>query len=74
MCRHFGTDDYGWNFIFGGITIMVDLKNRRKTREYYDKAKGELLLFEQRSLEFEHSAISDVIPNYKSDLFEFWGI
>ena len=51
---------------------MVDLKKiEEKTREYYDKAKGELLLFEQRSLEFEHSAISDVIPNYKSDLLNF---
>ena len=51
---------------------MVDLKKiEEKTREYYDKAKGELLLFEQRSLEFEHSAISDVIPNYKSALLNF---
>lgn len=51
---------------------MVDLKKiEEKTREYYDKAKGELLLFEQRSLDFEHSAISDVIPNYKSDLLNF---
>lgn len=51
---------------------MVNLKQiEEKTRESYRKAKNELLLFEQRSLEFEHSAISDVIPNYKADLLDF---
>ena len=68
-CR---TNDYGWNFIFGGVVIMVDLKKiEEKTREFYNKAKSELFLFEERSLAFQHSAISDVIPNYKSDVLNF---
>lgn len=51
---------------------MVDIKQiEQKTKEYYDEAKRQLLLFEQRSVHFEHSAISDVIPNYKSDLLDF---
>lgn len=51
---------------------MVDLKKiETKTREYYNKAKKELLLFENRSIAFQHAALSDVIPNYKSDLLDF---
>lgn len=51
---------------------MVNLKQiEEKTKEYYDKAKRELFLFEQRSVAFQHSALSDVIPNYKSDVLNF---
>ena len=51
---------------------MIDLRKiEEKTREYYNKAKKELHLFENRSLEFSNSALSDVIPNYKSDLLKF---
>lgn len=51
---------------------MIDLKQiEEKTREYYQKAKAELALFERRGLQFDHSALSDVIPNYKSDLLDF---
>lgn len=46
---------------------MVDLKKiEEKTRAFYNKAKSDLLLFEERSIAFQHSALSDVIPNYKS--------
>ncbi len=51
---------------------MLDLvKIEEKTRDLYNTAKKELLLFEKRSLSFQHSALSDVIPNYKSDLLSF---
>lgn len=46
-------------------------KIEERTRELYNKAKKELLLFEERSLSFQHSALSDVIPSYKSDLLCF---
>ena len=63
---------YGWSILFAGVSIMIDLKQiEEKTREYYQKAKAELALFERRGLQFEHSALSDVIPNYKSDLLDF---
>lgn len=72
MCCYYCIDDYGRNFIFGGVNIMVNLKQiEDETRKIYNQAKKKLLLFEQRSLEFQHSAISDVIPNYKSDLLDF---
>ena len=51
---------------------MVDLKQIEKnTRKFYEKAKNELVLHEQRHLVFAHSALSDVIPNYKSDMLDF---
>ena len=51
---------------------MIDLKQiEEKTREYYQKAKAELALYEERRSVFAHSALSDVIPNYKSDLLDF---
>lgn len=52
--------------------IMVNIKDiEEKTRKCYQKAKDELALFEKRSSVFAHSALSDVIPNYKSELLEF---
>ena len=52
--------------------MMVNLKQiEEKTREFYKKAKNELILHEQRYVAFEHSALSDVIPNYKSDVLDF---
>jgi len=72
MCYYCCVDDNGWYYIFGGVIMMVNLKQiEEKTRELYNKAKSELLLSEQRTLEFQHSAISDVIPNYTSDLLNF---
>lgn len=63
---------YGGYFVFGGVRRMVNLKQiEKKTREFYNKAKEELLLVEKRQVAFEHSAISDVIPNYKSALLDF---
>lgn len=51
---------------------MIDLKQiEEKTKECYQKAKDELALFETRGLHFDHSALSDVIPNYKSELLNF---
>ena len=51
---------------------MVNIKDiEEKTRKCYQKAKDELALFEKRSSVFAHSALSDVIPNYKSELLEF---
>lgn len=51
---------------------MVNIKDiEEETRKCYQKAKDELALFEKRSSVFAHSALSDVIPNYKSELLEF---
>lgn len=72
MCYYCGIIAYGWYLLFGGVVAMIDLKQiEEKTREYYNKAKNELILLEGRSFEFSHSAISDVIPNYKSALLNF---
>lgn len=52
--------------------MSINLKQIEKnTRDYYNKAKKELYLFEQRSVAFQHTALSDVIPNYKSELLNF---
>lgn len=67
----FYVDDHGRNSVFGDIIKMIDIiAIEEKTREYYNKAKEELFLFEQRTHEIKCSAISDVIPNYKSDLLK----
>ena len=51
---------------------MVNLKIiEEKTRKCYQKAEAELALYEERRSVFAHSALSDVIPNYKSDLLDF---
>lgn len=51
---------------------MIDLQQiEEKTRQSYDRAKQQLSLIEKRALAFEHSAISDVIPNYKSNCLDF---
>ena len=52
--------------------MSINLKQIEKnTRDYYNKAKKELYLFEQRSVAFQHTALSDVIPNYKSEILNF---
>ena len=73
MLCPYRVDDYGRNTVFGGVKAMIDLKTiEEKTRGFYNKAKEELLLFEHRADESYHSgALSDVIPNYKSDLLKF---
>lgn len=73
MWYYFCVNDDGCRILFSGVSgIMVNIKDiEEKTRKCYQKAKDELALFEKRSSVFAHSALSDVIPNYKSELLEF---
>ncbi len=52
--------------------MKIDLKNiEAETRKAYNLAKKQVMKLDESARSFAHSALSDAIPNYKSDQLEF---